>query len=125
MTKEQALHSFWSSFGLTAYEENSVPSGENKPNLPYITYSVSTDSFGNDVALSANLWYRGTSWSAVNNKTAEISKRITADGILLKCDEGRIWIKRGTPFAQDVSDPIDDMIKRKYINITVEFMTVD
>lgn len=125
MTKEQALHSFWSSFGLTAYEENSVPSGENKPDLPYITYSVSTDSFGNDVALSANLWYRGTSWSAVNSKTSEVSKKITADGILLKCDEGCIWIKRGTPFAQDMSDPMDDLIKRKYINITVEFLTAD
>lgn len=125
MTKEQALHSFWSSFGLTAYEENSVPSGENKSDLPYITYSVSTDSFGNDVALSANLWYRGTSWSAVNDKAAEISAAITSGGKLLNCDGGCIWVKRGTPFAQNMSDPMDDLIKRKYINITVEFMTVD
>lgn len=125
MTKEQALHSFWSSFGLTAYEENSVPSGENKPDLPYITYSVSTDSFGNDVALSANLWYRGTSWSAVNEKTAEISAAISSGGKLLNCDGGCIWVKRGTPFAQNMSDPMDDLIKRKYINITVEFITVN
>ena len=125
MTKEQALHSFWSSFGLTAYEENSVPSGENKPDLPYITYSVSTDSFGNDVPLSANLWYRGTSWSTVNDKAAEISAAITSGGKLLDCDGGCIWVKRGTPFAQNMSDSIDDLIKRKYINITVEFLTVN
>lgn len=125
MTKEQALHSFWSSFGLTAYEENSVPSGENKPDLPYITYSVSTDSFGNDVALNANLWYRGTSWSTVNDKAAEISAAISSGGKLLDCNGGCIWVKRGTPFAQNMSDPMDDLIKRKYINITVEFMTVD
>jgi hypothetical protein len=125
MTKEQALHSFWSSFGLTAYEENSVPSGENKPDLPYITYSVSTDSFGNDVALNANLWYRGTSWSAVNDKVAEISAAISSGGKLLDCDNGCIWVKRGTPFAQNVPDPMDDLIKRKYINITVEFLTAD
>lgn len=125
MTKEQALHSFWSSFGLTAYEESSVPSGENKPDLPYITYSVSTDSFGNEVALSANLWYRGTSWSAVNEKTAEISAAISSGGKLLDCDGGCIWVKRGTPFAQNMSDPMDDLIKRKYINITVEFITVN
>ena len=125
MTKEQALHSFWSSFGLTAYEENSVPSGENKPDLPYITYSVSTDSFGNDVALNANLWYRGTSWSVVNDKAAEISAAISSGGKLLDCDGGCIWVKRGTPFAQNMSDPMDDLIKRKYINITVEFLTVN
>lgn len=125
MTKEQVLHSFWSSFGLAAYEENSVPSGENKPDLPYITYSVSTDSFGNDVALNANLWYRGTSWSAANNKATEISAAITSGGKLLDCDDGCIWVKRGTPFAQNMSDPMDDLIKRKYINITVEFLTVN
>ena len=42
MTAEQTLHSFWSSFGLTAYDENSVP---DDAVLPYITYSVSYDSF--------------------------------------------------------------------------------
>ena len=29
MTKEAALYNFWSMFGLPAYEENAVPSGED------------------------------------------------------------------------------------------------
>ena len=51
MTAEQTLHSFWSSFGLTAYDENSVP---DDAVLPYITYSVSYDSFDNNVSLTAS-----------------------------------------------------------------------
>ena len=43
MTKEAALYQFWSSFGLTAYEENSVPA---QAAFPYISYEVITDSFG-------------------------------------------------------------------------------
>ena len=44
MTKAEALHSFYSSFGLTAYEENSVP---DDAEFPYITYNITTDSFVN------------------------------------------------------------------------------
>ena len=41
MDKSQAVHDFWSSFGLTAYDENAVP---DNAQMPYITYSVVTDS---------------------------------------------------------------------------------
>lgn len=119
MTKEQALHSFWSSFGLIAYEENSVPSGENKPDLPYITYDVSTDSFLNEVALSGNLWYSGTKWNDVNEKADEIANKING-GIIVGC----ALIKPGSPFSTNVPD-INDRIRRKRINITVEFLTVN
>ena len=37
MTKEAALHNFWSMFGVPAYEENAVPSGEDGAEFPYIT----------------------------------------------------------------------------------------
>ena len=43
MTKEQALYKFWISFGMQAYEENSVPSDAT---FPYITYQLVTDSIG-------------------------------------------------------------------------------
>ena len=42
MDKAQALHSFWSGFGLTAYDENTVPDGAQ---LPYITYEVEGDPY--------------------------------------------------------------------------------
>jgi hypothetical protein len=46
-------------------------------------------------------------------------------GKTLPCDGGAIWIKRGSPFSQNMGDPNDDLVKRKYINITAEFFTAD
>lgn len=124
MTKEAALHNFWSMFGLPAYEENAVPSGEGGAEFPYITYQVVTDSFGNDVALTGSVWYRSTSWKEANAKAQEISDKISRGGVMIACDDGGvIWIRRGIPFAQSMGDDSDDLIKRKYINITAEYLT--
>jgi hypothetical protein len=71
------------------------------------------------------LWYRSSSWLDVNNKARQIEKKIGQGGIVLPCDGGAMWIKRGTPFAQNMSDPDDDAIRRKFINISVEFFTAE
>jgi hypothetical protein len=84
-----------------------------------------TDSLGNEVAMSASLWYRGTSWIEANAKTDEISQRIGRKGAVLDCNGGKVWIKRGTPFAQNMGDESDNLIKRKYLNITAEYLTAD
>ena len=123
MTKEAAMYNFWSMFGLPAYEENSVPSGEDGAEFPYITYQVVTDSFGNDVALAGSVWYRSTSWKESNAKAQEISNVLGSGGVTLACDGGIIWLRRGVPFAQSMGDDSDDLIKRKYLNITAEFIT--
>ena len=120
MTKAAAIYQFWSSFGLTAYEENTVPTDAA---FPYVTYQLVTDSFDREVAATASLWYRGESWTAINAKTEEIAQRIGLGGVIIKCDGGRIWIKMGQPFAQNMGDESDDLIKRKYINVVYEFMT--
>ena len=122
MTKAAAIYQFWSSFGLTAYEENTVPEDAV---FPYITYQLVTDSFGREVAATASLWYRGESWRDINAKTEEISAHIGLGGKIIKCDGGRIWIKRGKPFAQNMGDESDDLIKRKYLNLTFEFLTAN
>ena len=120
MTKAAAIYQFWSSFGLTAYEENTVPEDAA---FPYVTYQLVTDSFDREVAATASLWYRGESWTAINAKTEEISAHIGLGGKIIKCDGGRIWIKRGQPFAQNMGDESDDLIKRKYLNVTIEYFT--
>lgn len=125
MTKEAALYNFWSMFGMPAYEENSVPPGEDGAEFPYITYQVVTDSFGNDVALTGSVWYRSTSWKEANEKAQEISDKISRGGVTISCDGGVIWIRRGVPFAQSMGDDSDDLIKRKYINIVAEFITAN
>ena len=122
MTKAAAIYQFWSGFGLTAYEENTVP---DDAAFPYITYQLVTDSFDREIPLTASLWYRSESWTAVNAKTDEISQKISRGGKIISCDGGAIWLKRGQPFAQNMGDESDDLIKRKYINSTAEFMTAD
>ena len=122
MTKSAAIYQFWNSFGLTAYEENTVP---HDAVFPYITYQLVTDSFGLEIQITASLWYRSESWTAINAKTEEISQTISRGGKIIPCDGGAIWMKRGQPFAQNMGDESDDLIKRKYLNITAEFMTAD
>ena len=122
MTKAAAIYQFWNSFGLIAYEENSVP---DDAAFPYITYQLVTDSFDREIPLTASLWYRSESWTAINAKTEEISQKISRGGKIISCDDGAIWLKRGQPFAQNMGDESDNLIKRKYLNITVEFMTTD
>ena len=122
MTKAAAIYQFWNSFGLTAYEENTV---SDDAKFPYITYQLVTDSFDREVPVTASLWYRSESWTAINAKTDEISQKISRGGKIIPCDGGAIWLKRGQPFAQNMGDESDNLIKRKYLNITAEFMTAD
>lgn len=125
MDKAQSIYSFWSSFGLPAYDENTVPTGSDAPETPYITYSVSTDSLGNVVQLSGSLWYRSTSWAEVSKKADEISEYIGVGGKVLKLDSGYVWVVRGQPFAQRMSDGSDEMVRRVYINLQAEFLTAN
>ena len=122
MTKATAIYQFWSGFGLTSYEENTVP---DDAAFPYITYQLVTDSFDREVPVTASLWYRSESWTGINAKTEEISQKISRGGKVIPCDGGAIWLKRGQPFAQSMGDESDNLIKRKYLNITAEFMTAD
>lgn len=120
MTKAAAIYQFWNGFGISAYEENAVP---DNAEFPYITYQLVTDSVDNDVQCAVSLWYRSESWIDINAKTEEISAFIGSSGKIIKCDGGRIWIKRGQPFAQNMRDESDPEIKRKYFNISIEFFT--
>lgn len=122
MTKAAAIYQFWNSFGLTAYEENTVPTDAA---FPYITYQLVTDSFDREIPLTASIWYRSESWKAINAKTEEISQKISRGGKIIPCDGGAIWMKRGQPFAQNMGDESDNLIKRKYINISIAFITQD
>ena len=120
MTKDEAIYSFYSGFGLPAYDENTVPEGSA---LPYITYSVSTDSIGNMVILSASLWYRSTSWAAIQDKADEIAADLGYGGKIIKIDNGYLWLVKGSPFAQRMSEPSDKMVRRIVLNISAEFLT--
>lgn len=122
MTKAAAIYEFWNSFGLEGYEENSVP---DDAAFPYITYQLVTSSFNENVLMTASLWYRSSSWLDINAKTEEISQTLGNSGKIIPCEDGAVWLKRGIPFAQNMGDESDDLIKRKYLNIEAEFLTAN
>lgn len=124
MDKYQALQNFWGSFGIPAYDENTVPSGDDAPAFPYITYDVVVSNLGRPVAMSASIWYYGSSWSQITTKLTEIQTAIGRGGKLIPFDGGAIWIVQGSPFAQRMADA-NDMTRRIFINISAEYLTAD
>lgn len=125
MDKEQALHQFWSSFGLTAYDENTVPDNAlTTNNGKYLTYNVATASLEEPTPLYANLWYKSSSWADITVKANEIAGAIGRGGTIVPFDGGKIWICRGTPFSQRMPDD-DDTIRRIYINVMAEYLSAD
>lgn len=124
MTKEQALINFWSQFDISAYDENTVPDRKTI-DYPYITYEVLVGDFGSDISASASLWYRSSSWAAITEKCNEISKAIGSGGILVKYDDGAMWIRKSNTFAQRMGDPDDDSIRRIVLNINIEYISMD
>lgn len=121
MTKEAALKQFFSGFGIKAYPSTAVPKDVQ---FEYLVYDVITAAFeGGPVSLTVNLWYHTTQESPPNAKAREISEALGMGGRVLPCDGGYIWLKRGSPWCQSLSDETDKNIKRRYLNITAEYLT--
>lgn len=123
MTAEATIYTFLSGFKIPAYAATSVP---DDAEFPYLTYELATGDFmDGELAMAVHLWYRGDSEAVPNAKAREIAERITSGGRIIAFTGGAVWIKKGSPFCQSMGDTADDKIKRRYINMTVEFITSD
>ena len=124
MTKMQALNQFFESFGLDAYQEDSIYAADTALPLPYITYDVVLDNFyGGSRGCHMTVWYRTTSLKPLEDKQAEIAERLGISGKVIPVDGGFLWIKRGKPFATPMDVPADKLAKRIVINLEIEFET--
>ena len=122
MTKGAALQTFFSQF-MDAYAASAVPEDVA---FPYLTYELITSAWdGGEVGLTVNLWFYTTSEAVPNAKAQELSDSIGYGGVTLPCDGGFIWLKRGSPWCQNLQDDTDPNIKRRYINVTAEYMTLN
>lgn len=120
MTPEAAIYQFLSGFGIPAYASSSVP---DDATFPYLTYDlVIPEPFGDEVTMLVNVWYRTDSEAVPNAKVREIHDAIGMGGVTLPCDGGMIWLKRGLPWAQSVTVASDEKVKRRYVNIDLEFL---
>lgn len=124
MTKAEALHAFFSSFGLPAYEEHSVPvwldsaqTEENRP--PYITYELLTAGRLETVQVTVNVWDISDSWVTVNAKADEILAAVTPF-CRISFTGGAAVAAAGEPFAQSWADGV---YKRKILNLELTYIT--
>lgn len=124
MTPEAAIYRFFNGFGIPAYASSSVPDREP---FPYITYDLVLGEWdGGESMLTANVWYRTESEAEPNAKVREMSSAIGLSGVTLPCDGGMLWLKRGTPWAQAVNvSGEDEQVKRRYLNIDIEYLTIE
>lgn len=123
MTKAAAIYEFFNSFGITAYAATSVPEDAI---FPYLTYELVIDAWdGGEVNIPVNLWFYTESEAIPNAKAQQISKAIGNGGKLLSCDGGYVWLKRGSPWCQSLRDDTSANIKRRYINVTAEYLTLN
>ncbi len=121
MDKYQAIDQFWNSFEWPAYDENTVP---DDASMPRITYSMVSDSIGYPVMIPASLWDKSSSWERISKKAEEISQAIASmNPPAIEIDNGRMYITKGSPYAQRMRDSSDDLIRRIYLNVDVEYFT--
>ena len=130
MDSWQALHNFWNSFGLHAYDEQTVFEEGSSPAYPHITYESAGGINGNTELLSASIWDRvdpdvaqSASWSWLKQKAEEIKNTIGYGGKKVVVGGGGIWIK--LPVTSPFSRPGpsgDDNILRLEMNIEVDFI---
>jgi len=119
MDEWKALDSFWNSFTIPAYDENTVP---DDVEMPYITYESGISELGNKITLSASLWYRTTSWQDISQKAKEISNTI-GGGTGVAYSGGRLWVTRSVPFARRMDEPDDPAVRRIVLQIEAEFQS--
>lgn len=121
MTPEAAIYQFMGSFGIPAYTSSSVPEDAE---FPYITYElVQGEWMEGEVNVPVNVWYRTDSEAAPNAKVREMFVRIGRGGTVVHCDDGMLWIKRGSPWAQAVTiEGEDEKVKRRYVNVNIEYL---
>lgn len=128
MDKSQALHLFWSSFGIPAIDETGAYDTQVLEQLgigyPRITYEVAESNLGEPVMLTASLWYRQTSWAAAEAKAQQISAFIGWGGKTIPIDGGymRFMLPRDTIIFRRMADE-DDSLRRVVFNIAVDYLT--
>lgn len=124
MKKWEAVYNFFSSFNIPAYEENSAPTGSDKPSYPYIVYEMTQGGFNayEDVALSFTIVDKNESFVPSYQIAEEIAGTI-GNGKIIEIDNGYIKIAQGTPWAQNQRDPNDNTIRRLYGIVWVTYYT--
>jgi hypothetical protein len=124
LRKDKALYQWFQQFGIPFYPVTALPPAKDIT-FPYGTYEPVFGYNGDITYPTVNIYYLTESEVIPNKKAAEIGEVIGKGGALVKCDEGLMWIKRGSPFVQGINDPDNSNIKRRLISIAIECIPTD
>lgn len=119
-TKVAALQAWLEGFGMPVYSAQGVPDGTEPP---YITYTPVSGAWGDgEQAVTVDLWLRTESEAKANAAAEAMGCALGLGGVMLRCDGGGLWVKRGSPFWQAV-DSGEPGVKRRYVNLSIENIT--
>ena len=107
-----ALKTFFSGFGVPAYQKGTVP---DDVELPYIAYSLASPEWNQKASLYAQVWDRSTS----NTRLIKIADQITAaigEEKRIALDGGYLVIWPETPKVQIEAD---GDFRYAYINLSI------
>ena len=108
----EALKTFFSNFGLPAYENGSVPEDVE---LPYIAYSIATPEWNEKASVYAQIWDRMRSNAGLLRKADQIARYI-GTGLKIPFSGGYLVIWPETPFAQIMHD---GDYRSAYLNLSI------
>lgn len=118
-----ALYRFFSSFGIPAFVENTVPDLPQRNGIrapfapPYITYELKEPEPLGKVSLAARVWYLDSGFAAVTAKVKEIKSRVVCagqNGLRLPAGDGYLCLWPDAPFCQ-FQPPDEPKIKIAYL----------
>lgn len=107
-----ALKTFFSSFGLPAYSQDSVP---DDVQLPYIAYSVAEPEWDQKASIFAQVWDRTRSNTFISQKASQIIADV-GRGKRLPLPDGWLFIWPENPAAQI---QVDGDFRYAYINLSI------
>lgn len=120
MTEIATILDFFSGV-LPTYPNDAVP---DDVSYPYATIEPRIGYWDDgDVLVQLQVWCRTTTELEPNAYVRKLAEHVGYGGTALPCDGGWVWIKRGTPWSVVVQSEHDDAVKRRIINLTIEFMT--
>lgn len=119
-TRTAALQAWLEGLGMPAYAAQAVP---DNAALPYLTYTPVAGAWGDgEQGVTVETWRRTGSEAKANADAEAIGRALGLGGVMLPCDGGGLWVKRGSPFWQ-AADSGEPGVKRRCINISIENIT--
>ena len=116
-TRTAALAAWLGGFGMPAYSAQAVPDGTEPP---YITFTPVSGACGDgEQAVTVEIWRRTESEAEANADAESVGRALGLGGVMLPCDGGGLWVRRGSPFWQ-AADSGEPGVKRRYIILSIE-----